>query len=57
MEPFYYTVKIEGTALVYAENEQAAYDLLREAGVMVAGNKMRDAVIDVIEPDVRPRRD
>jgi len=51
LEAYYFPITITGTALVYAKTREAARELLKVSGVMVAGNKMREheIVINDIE--------
>lgn len=53
LKPFYFDVKITGRALVYAENEHAARDMMESTGVMVAGNTVRDAVVEFSNMGIR----
>jgi hypothetical protein len=54
MNAFYFDVTITGTALVYAESLDEAKSCLMYAGVMVAGNKLRGALIEVKSEDEKP---
>lgn len=48
MKQFYFDVEITGTALVYAETADEARTLIAEAGVIVAGNKLRGTDLQVL---------
>ena len=47
-------ITVTGTALVYAKSKEEAEKELAEAGVQVAGNKLRDYRVEV-ESEVRER--
>jgi len=51
LEAYYFPVTITGTALVYDKSKKAAKKFLENAGVMVAGNKMREFDIAIHNHD------
>ncbi len=51
LKPFYFDVTITGKALVYSYSREEALDILRDARVMCAGNKMHDIRISIEEDE------
>lgn len=49
LNSYYFNVTISGTALVYSKSREKAREFLEHAGVMVAGNKMREYGIVIHE--------
>jgi hypothetical protein len=51
LKAFYFDVTVTGIALVYAYSRNEALDILKDARVMVAGNKMRNPDISIAQDD------